>query len=67
MFGDWSDRFFLLEDELDLDLLAEFDLDLLTEFDLDPDRDEDLDLGKVFTIRQYVTIISQCFLIINLE
>ena len=52
MFGDWSDRFFLLEDELDLDLLAEFDLDLLTEFDLDPDRDEDLDLGKVFTIRQ---------------
>ena len=52
MVGDWSDRFFLREDELDLDLLAEFDLDLLTEFDLDPDRDEDLDLGKVFTIRQ---------------
>ena len=42
-------RFFLLEEEFDLDLRAEFDLDLLTEFDLEPDREEDRDLSKVFT------------------
>ena len=61
--GDWSDRFFLREDEFDLDLRAEFDLDLLTEFDLDPDRDEDLDLRKVSNIWQlrnnHYVIITQ--------